>query len=55
MRHDILNEVKKLEKAKEATTDDVRFAEAELNKKIDQFQKKIEELESAKTKEIMEV
>jgi ribosome recycling factor len=55
VRHDILNEVKKLEKAKEATTDDVRFAEAELNKKIEQYQKKIEELEAAKTKEIMEV
>jgi ribosome recycling factor len=55
IRHDVLNEVKRLEKAKEATADDVKFAEAELNKKIDQFQHRIEELEAAKAKEIMEV
>jgi ribosome recycling factor len=55
IRHDLLNEVKKLEKSKEATVDDVKFAEAELNKKIDQFQKRIDELEAAKAKEIMEV
>ena len=55
IRHDVLGEVKKLEKAKEATSDDVKFAEAELNKKIDQYQRKIEEIEAAKAKEIMEV
>jgi ribosome recycling factor len=55
IRHEVLKEVQKLEKAKEATTDDVKFAEAELNKKIEQFQRKIEELEAAKAKEIMEV
>ncbi len=55
IRHDILNEVKKLEKSKEATTDDVKFAEAELNKKIEQVQRQIDELEAAKAKEIMEV
>ena len=55
IRHDMLNEVKKLEKAKEATSDDVKFAETELNKKIDQFQRKIDELEAAKAREIMEV
>jgi ribosome recycling factor len=55
IRHDVLGEVKRLEKAKEATTDDVKFAENELGKKIDQYQKKIDELEAAKTKEIMEV
>lgn len=55
IRHEILNEVQKMEKAKEATTDDVKFAETELNKKIAQFQRKIEELEAAKAKEIMEV
>ena len=55
IRHDVLNEVKRMEKAKEATTDDVKFAEAELNKLIDRFQKKIEELEAVKAKEIMEV
>lgn len=55
IRHEILNDVQKMEKAKEATMDDVKFAEAELNKKITQFQHKIEELEAAKAKEIMEV
>jgi ribosome recycling factor len=55
IRHDVLNEIKRLEKSKEATSDDVKFAEAELNKKIDQFQKRIDELEAAKTREIMEV
>ena len=55
IRHDVLNDVKKLEKSKEATPDDVKFAEAELNKKIDQYQKKIDELEAAKAKEIREV
>jgi len=55
VRHDVLNEAKRLEKAKEATSDDVKFAETELNKKIDQFQRKIDELEAAKAVEIMEV
>lgn len=55
IRHDVLSEVKKLEKEKLATQDDAKFAENELNKKIDQFQKRIEELEAAKAKEIMSV
>ncbi len=55
IRHDVMNDIKKMEKAKEATTDDVKFAEAELNKKIEQFQRRIEEIESLKSKEIMEV
>jgi len=54
-RHEVLNEVKRMEKSREATQDDVKFAETELNKKIDQYQKRIDELEEAKTKEIMEV
>jgi len=55
IRHDVLGVAKRMEKAKEATQDDVKFAENELNKKIDQFKKRIDELEAAKTKEIMEV
>ena len=55
IRHDVLNEVKKMEKNKEATQDDVRFAEQELNKKIDEFKKKIDELAKAKETEIMTV
>jgi len=55
IRHDVLGDVKRLEKDKQITQDDVKFAETELNKKIDQFQKRIEELEATKSKEIMEV
>ncbi len=55
IRHEILNEVKRAEKAGTMTQDDTKFAEAELNKKIDQFQKQIETIEAAKTKEIMAV
>jgi len=55
IRHDVLNEVKRLEKSKEATVDDVKFAETELNKQIERVQKRIDELEAAKAKEIMEV
>src|SRR5206468_6530244 len=55
IRHDALDEVKKMEKSKQATQDDVKFAETELNKKIDQYQAKIETIASAKEKEILEV
>ncbi len=55
VRHDILNEVKRLEKDKQATQDDTKFAEQELNKKIEKFQAKIVEIERAKTTEIMQV
>jgi ribosome recycling factor len=55
VRQDILREVKRLEKDKQVTQDDAKFAEAELNKKIDQFHKRIEEIEAAKTAEIMAI
>lgn len=55
IRHDVLKDVQRLEKDKQATQDDVKFAEAELNKKIDSYQQKIVIIEAAKTKEIMEV
>lgn len=55
IRHEALDEVKKLEKAKQATQDDLKFAETELNKKIDQYQAKIEAISAVKEKEIMEV
>jgi ribosome recycling factor len=55
IRHEALNEVKRLEKTKEATTDDVKYVEHELSKSLEKFQKRIEELEGAKTREIMEV
>jgi ribosome recycling factor len=55
IRRDAMDEVKKLERDKQATQDDVKFAETELNKKIDQFQKRVEEMEAVKTREIMSV
>jgi ribosome recycling factor len=55
IRHDVLKDVQKLEKDKQATQDDVKFAEAELNKKIDACQLRIDEIEANKTKEILEV
>lgn len=55
IRHEVLNDVKKLEKEKLATQDDLKFAESELNKKVDTFRAIIAEIESAKTAEIMQV
>lgn len=55
IRHDLMDSVKKLEKDKQATQDDVRQAETELNKKIEQYREKIKGIEEGKTKEIMEV
>lgn len=55
IRHEVLQDVKKLEKDKQATQDDVKFAENELNKKIDTYKSRIEEISKAKEKEIMEV
>ncbi len=55
IRHDVLKEVQKLEKDKQATQDDVKFAEAELNKKIEQMQQKINAIEATKSQEIMAV
>lgn len=55
IRHDILGEVKKLEKDKQATQDDMKFAEQSLNKKIDQYKQKITEIAKAKEAEIMTV
>lgn len=55
IRHEALDEVKKLERDKQATQDDSKFAETEMNKKIDQYQQKIEAIEEAKTKELTEI
>jgi ribosome recycling factor len=55
VRHDVLKEVQRMLKDKLVQRDDEVFAELELNKKIDQFQRRIEELEASKAKEIMEV
>ena len=55
VRQATLKEVQRLEKDKQATQDDVKFAETELNKKIEACQKRIDKIELAKTQEIMEV
>lgn len=55
LRHEGLAEVKKLEREKQATQDDVKWAEAELNKLIEQYQAKVEAIAKAKEQEIMEV
>jgi ribosome recycling factor len=55
IRHDIVGEVRRLEKDKQATQDDAKYAEEQLNKKIDKYRGIIAEIEQAKTKEIMEV
>lgn len=55
VRHELMDEVKKLEKSGGATQDDSKFAEAELNKKIERYRAKLEEIRAAKVAEIMEV
>lgn len=55
IRHDVLNEVKRMEKDGNATQDDSKFAEQELNKKIDHYKKRIDDLAKAKETEIMTV
>lgn len=54
-RHEVLDAVKKLEKDKAATQDDVKWAEEELNKKINVYKAKVADIEKAKTAEIMTV
>jgi ribosome recycling factor len=55
IRHEILNDIKKLEKDKQATQDDVKWSETELNKKIDIYKAKIDAVARAKEAEIMTV
>ncbi|WP_275297365.1 ribosome recycling factor [Shewanella electrica] len=55
VRRDANSEVKKLEKEKECTEDDVRRSEDEIQKMTDQFIKKVDDLLAAKEAELMEV
>lgn len=55
IRHEALGEARKLEKAKQATQDDLKWAEAELNKKMEQFRGQVTAIEQAKEKEILEI
>lgn len=54
-RHEVLGEAKRLVQAKEASQDDVKALEQELGKLLDRYQAKLEDLEAAKTKELMAV
>lgn len=55
IRREILDEARKLEKSKEATEDELRYVEAELNKKIEQYRVKTDTIRAAKETEIMAV
>ncbi len=54
-RREILDQARSQEKLKEITQDDVKHVEENLNKLIDQYRVKIEEIERHKEREIMEV
>jgi len=54
-RHDALDQAKRSLKEKQITEDDSHRLEKELNKLIDEFQKKADELLSKKQAEIMEI
>jgi ribosome recycling factor len=55
IRHEILEDVRRQEKAKQISIDDVKFAEEQLNKKIEQYRNVITEIQRAKEQEILEV
>jgi ribosome recycling factor len=55
LRHEALNELKKLEKDKEISQDDYHRAQEQLQKLTDTFISDVEELGSEKEKELMEV
>ncbi|MCC4831032.1 ribosome recycling factor [Shewanella sp. 1_MG-2023] len=55
VRRDAISEIKKLEKAKECTEDDVRRSEDEIQKFTDASIKNIDGILAAKEKELMEV
>lgn len=55
IRHDALKEAKRAKDAKEATEDDYKRTESQLNELINDFQKEIEDAQKAKEEEIMTV
>lgn len=55
IRHDLQGEVKKREKAGEATKDDAKYADTELNKLVDAAKQRAGALAKAKETEIMTV
>lgn len=55
VRHELINEAKKLHKNNDITDDDYHSTEKQANEIIDEFQKKIDSIASAKEKEVMTV
>lgn len=55
IRHDALKEAKRAKDAKEATEDDYKRTETQLNDMVNTFQKEIEDAQKAKEEEIMTV
>lgn len=55
IRRDSIDKVKAMKKANEITEDDQKQAEDKVQKITDEFIKKIEEIEKAKTTELMEI
>lgn len=55
IRRDSIDKIKAMKKANEITEDDQKQAEEKIQKITDEFVKKIEEIEKAKTAELMEI
>ena len=55
LRRDGLDKLKKLEKDKEISEDELRQAEEEVQKVTDKFIKKVEDITKLKEKELMEI
>ena len=55
IRRDANDAIKKLEKSKEITEDDRKDGETKIQKMLDKYIKQVDEVKSAKEKEVMEV
>ncbi len=55
IRRDCIEKIKTMKKNSEITEDDQKYGEEEMQKITDEFIKKIDEIATAKTKEIMEI
>lgn len=55
LRRDCLEKLKKMEKDKEISEDELKQAEEQVQKVIDKFTKEIEEINKKKEKELMEI
>lgn len=54
-RHDAINNLKKMEKEKEISEDELRAKEKEVQDKVDEFNKKLEEAAKHKEEDVMTV